>query len=117
MLLYPRWRPHLRSSSPFTPPGIYPSQWFREALQPWVALVPWLFFWALPTAVLKDTGAGHWHSADQLLGNLSVFASQFLMGWLTEVTRSSNSSMYVLVAAAVAVAVLTLSIPARLVDN
>lgn len=74
-------------------------------------------FWSLPTALLADAGAAVGIALINSLGNISGFVSQALMGWLSDVTHSTQSSVYFLSAAAVAAALLVLAVPPRMVNK
>ena len=74
-------------------------------------------FWPLPTALLAGTGAAAGIALVNSIGNFSVFFSQPLMGWLTDVTHSTHSSLYFMAIVSVAAGLLTLAVPARLVDK
>ena len=72
-------------------------------------------FWSLPTSFLAGTGAAAGIALINSLGNLAGFASPYAVGWLKDLTSSTNSGMYLLALSLVVGALLTLSVPARLV--
>lgn len=74
-------------------------------------------FWALPTALLSGTGAAAGIALINSLGNFSIVLSQPFIGWLSDRTHSTHSALYFLAANAVAGALVTLAVPARLVDR
>ena len=74
-------------------------------------------FWSLPTAFLAGAGAAAGIALINSLGNLAGFVSPFLVGWLKDLTQSTNTGMYMLAASMVLGALLTLSVPARLVNK
>lgn len=74
-------------------------------------------FWSLPTAFLAGTAAAAGIGLINSLGNLAGFASPYAVGWLKDATQSTDAGMYVLAGVLVAGALLTLSIPARLVSK
>ncbi|MFC5524085.1 MFS transporter [Polaromonas jejuensis] len=74
-------------------------------------------FWSLPTAFLAGAGAAAGIALINSLGNLAGFVSPFLVGWLKDLTQSTNTGMYLLAASMVLGALLTLSVPARLVNK
>lgn len=74
-------------------------------------------FWSLPTALLAGTAAAAGIGLINSLGNLAGFASPYAVGWLKDATQSTDAGMYVLAGVLVAGALLTLSIPARLVSK
>lgn len=74
-------------------------------------------FWSLPTAFLAGTGAAAGIALINSLGNLAGFASPFVVGWLKDLTQSTNAGMYLLAASMVLGALLTLSVPTRLVNK
>lgn len=74
-------------------------------------------FWSLPTAFLVGTGAAAGIALINSLGNLAGFVSPSLVGWLKDMTQSTNAGMYLLAASMVLGALLTLSVPGRLVNK
>lgn len=74
-------------------------------------------FWSLPTAFLAGTGAAAGIALINSVGNLAGFVSPSLVGWLKDLTQSTDAGMYMLAASLVIGAVLTLSVPARLVNK
>jgi nitrate/nitrite transporter NarK len=74
-------------------------------------------FWSLPTAFLGGTAAAAGIAAINSVGNLAGFASPYLIGWLKDLTQSTNLGMYVLAAVLVAGCFAVLSVPARLVNR
>jgi len=74
-------------------------------------------FWSLPTAFLAGTGAAAGIALINSLGNLAGFLSPYAVGWLKDATQSTDSGMYMLAASMVLGAILTLSVPARMVNK
>ncbi|CAG2156760.1 MFS transporter [Cupriavidus numazuensis] len=74
-------------------------------------------FWSLPTAFLAGTGAAAGIALINSLGNLAGFLSPYAVGWLKDLTHTTDSGMYLLAACLVVGAALTLSVPARLVGS
>jgi len=74
-------------------------------------------FWSLPTSFLAGTGAAAGIALINSLGNLSGFVSPYAVGWLKESTGSTDAGVYMLAAGLVVCALLTLLIPARLVNR
>jgi D-galactonate transporter len=74
-------------------------------------------FWSLPTAFLVGAGAAAGIALINSLGNLAGFVSPFLVGWLKDMTQSTNAGMYMLAGSMVLGAVLTLCVPARMVNR
>jgi nitrate/nitrite transporter NarK len=74
-------------------------------------------FWSLPTAFLAGTGAAAGIALINSLGNLGGFLSPYAVGWLKDLTHSTDSGMYLLAACLVAGAALTMSVPTRLVSS
>ncbi|MFS8978699.1 MFS transporter [Cupriavidus necator] len=74
-------------------------------------------FWSLPTAFLAGTGAAAGIALINSLGNLAGFLSPYAVGWLKDLTHSTDSGMYLLAACLVVGAALTLSVPARVVSR
>lgn len=74
-------------------------------------------FWSLPTAFLAGTGAAAGIAMINSLGNLSGFISPYAVGWLKELTASTNAGMYLLSGVLVVGALLTLRVPASVVNK
>lgn len=74
-------------------------------------------FWSLPTAFLTGTGAAAGIAMINSLGNLAGFSSPFAVGWLKQATGSIDSGMYMMAVSLVLGALLTLSVPARMVNR
>jgi D-galactonate transporter len=74
-------------------------------------------FWSLPTAFLAGTGAATGIALINSLGNLAGFVSPFAVGWLKDLTSSTNSGMYLLAVSLVVGAILTLSVRAPAVTT
>ncbi|MEN2275127.1 MFS transporter, partial [Enterococcus lactis] len=74
-------------------------------------------FWSLPTAFLAGTGAAAGIALINSLGNLAGFLSPSAVGWLKDATQSTASGMHMLAASIVLGAILTLSVPARMVTK
>jgi D-galactonate transporter len=74
-------------------------------------------FWSLPTAILGGTAAAAGIALINSLGNLAGFVSPYMVGWIKDLTQSTNNGMYALAVSLVAGALLTLTIPAKLVNN
>jgi sugar phosphate permease len=74
-------------------------------------------FWGLPTAFLGGAAAAAGIAAVNSIGNLAGFVSPYLVGWLTDQTRSTEAGMYAVSGALVVGALAVLGIPRRLVDR
>jgi D-galactonate transporter len=74
-------------------------------------------FWSLPTAFLGGTAAAAGIAFINSLGNLSGFVSPYMVGWIKDMTQSTNMGMYVLAASLFIGALLTLTLPPRLVNK
>ena len=72
-------------------------------------------FWSLPTAFLAGTAAAAGIALINSLGNLAGFAAPYAVGWLKDLTSSTNSGVYLLAFFLVLGAALTLSVPAHLI--
>ena len=73
--------------------------------------------WSLPTSFLAGAGASAGIALINSLGNLAGFVSPFLVGWLKDITQSTNAGMYLLAGSMVLGAILTMTVPARLVNR
>jgi D-galactonate transporter len=74
-------------------------------------------FWSLPTAFLAGTGAAAGIALINSVGNLAGFFGPSVVGWLKDMTQSTNAGIYLLAGSLVLGALLTLSVPARLVNK
>ena len=74
-------------------------------------------FWSLPTAFLSGTAAAAGIALINSLGNLAGFVSPYLVGWLKDATQSTNMGMYVLAGSLLLGGLLTLAVPAKLVNK
>jgi len=70
-------------------------------------------FWSLPTSFLAGAGAAAGIALINSLGNLSGFVSPYMMGWLKDLTKSTDAGMYVLATSLVVGGLLTLSVSAK----
>ncbi len=74
-------------------------------------------FWSLPTAFLGGTAAAAGIALINSLGNLAGFVSPYLVGWLKDATQSTNSGMFVLAGSLLLGGLLTLAVPATVVNK
>jgi D-galactonate transporter len=74
-------------------------------------------FWSLPTAFLAGTGAAAGIALINSIGNLAGFLSPYAVGWLKQLTSTTDAGMYMLAAFMVLGAIVAVSIPARLVNK
>jgi D-galactonate transporter len=74
-------------------------------------------FWSLPTAFLVGAGAAAGIAAINSIANLAGFLAPYLVGWLKQLTSSTDSGMYMLAAALVIGACIALTVPAKLVNR
>src|SRR5438128_11322917 len=74
-------------------------------------------FWSLPTAFLGGAAAAAGIALINSLGNLAGFVSRYLVGWVKELTHSTNVGMYTLAGTLFVGALLTLTVSARLVNK
>ena len=74
-------------------------------------------FWSLPTAFLAGTSAAAGIAAINSVGNLAGFASPYLIGWIKELTQSTDMGLYILSGILVLGVLLVLATPARLVNR
>jgi len=72
-------------------------------------------FWSLPTAFLAGTGAAAGIALVNSLGNLSGFAAPFAIGWLKDLTNSTNAGVYLLSGSLILGAILTLAVPVSMI--
>ncbi|GAB7546404.1 MFS transporter [Cupriavidus sp. 8B] len=74
-------------------------------------------FWSLPTAFLSGLAAASGIAVVNSVGNLAGFVAPYMVGYLTDLTHSTQSSMYVLSAMLVIGAGLVWLTPAKLVNR
>ncbi|MFM0412349.1 MULTISPECIES: MFS transporter [Paraburkholderia] len=74
-------------------------------------------FWSLPAAFLGGAAAAAGIALVNSVGNIAGFVSTYLVGFLADLTHSTNSSMYFFAALLVIAAVAILAVPARLVNR
>ena len=74
-------------------------------------------FWSLPTAFLGGVSAAAGIAAINSVGNLAGFVSPYVVGWLKDLTQSTEAGMYAVSAVLVIGAAVIVSIPARLVNK
>jgi len=70
-------------------------------------------FWTLPTAFLGGLAAAAGIAFITSVGNLAGFASSYAIGWLKELTSSTEAGMYLLAGSLVLAAILVLSITSQ----
>lgn len=74
-------------------------------------------FWSLPTAFLSGTGAAAGIAVINSVGNLAGFVSPYMIGYLKDLTHSTQFGMYVLAGMLVLGAALVWRTPAKLVNR
>lgn len=74
-------------------------------------------FWSLPTAFLSGVAAAAGIALINSLGNVSGMVSTSVVGWLSQTTGSTTSSLYAIAALLVVGGLLILAIPAHIVND
>jgi D-galactonate transporter len=74
-------------------------------------------FWSLPSSFLTGAAAAAGIALVNSLGNIAGMASTSLVGWLTDLTGSPSSSLYMFAALLVAGALIVLRLPASVVNR
>jgi len=75
-------------------------------------------FWSLPTAFLSGAAAAAGIAAINSIGNLAGFVSPYVVGWLKDLTHSTQAGMYAVSSVLVAgAAIILVFVPARLVNR
>ncbi len=75
-------------------------------------------FWSLPTAFLVGTTAAAGIAFINSIGNLAGFLSPFAVGWIKELTKSTDSGMYLIASMLFLGGFLVIAfLPARLVNR
>lgn len=74
-------------------------------------------FWSLPTAFLAGSGAAAGIALINSVGNLAGFVGPYLIGYLKDLTHSTQSGMYMLAGTLVIGAILVLRVPGAMVNR
>ncbi len=74
-------------------------------------------FWSLPPSFLTGAAAAAGIALINSLGNIAGMASTSLVGWMTDLTGTPNSSLYLFAAFAVAAAAMVLMLPKAVVNK
>lgn len=74
-------------------------------------------FWSLPSSFLTGAAAAAGIALVNSLGNIAGMASTSLVGWMTDLTGSPQSSLYIFSGLAVCGALLVLKLPASVVNK
>jgi D-galactonate transporter len=74
-------------------------------------------FWSLPTAFLAGTGAAAGIALVNSLGNLAGFVAPYAVGWIKDLTSSTNNGVYLLAGSLIVGGLLTLSVPAAMLKS
>jgi MFS family permease len=74
-------------------------------------------FWSLPSSFLTGAAAAAGIALVNSLGNIAGMASTSLVGWLTDLTGSPSSSLYLFAVLLVAGALIVLRLPASVVNR
>jgi MFS family permease len=74
-------------------------------------------FWSLPTAFLQGRAAAAGIATINSVANLGGFLSPYLVGWLADRTHTSSAGMYMTAGIVLVGMVVTLTVPARLVNR
>ncbi|MFL6675379.1 MAG: MFS transporter [Massilia sp.] len=74
-------------------------------------------FWPLPSAFLGSAAAAGGLALINSLGQVAGFVSPFLVGWIKDMTHSTDLALYILSSVMLVGALLVLLVPARLVNR
>jgi MFS family permease len=74
-------------------------------------------FWSLPPSFLTGAAAAAGIALINSLGNIAGMASTSLVGWMTDLTGTPNSSLYLFAGFAVAAAAMVLMLPKAVVNR
>ena len=74
-------------------------------------------FWSLPTAILSGASAAAGIAIINSFANLAGFISPYMIGLIKDATQSTDAAMYVLAGVLLSGALLTYSVPAKLVNK
>ena len=74
-------------------------------------------FWTLPANLLAGAAAAAGIALINSVGNIGGFASTFLVGWMTDLTHSTSTSLYLFAGLLVMAALLLLTIPKHVINK
>ncbi len=74
-------------------------------------------FWCLPPAFLGGAAAAAGIALINSVGNLAGFVSPFIVGWIKQVTGSTNNGLFVIAASLIVGGVIVLSMSKRIVNR
>ena len=74
-------------------------------------------FWCLPPAFLGGAAAAAGIALINSVGNLAGFVSPFVVGWIKDVTGSTNNGLFVIAASLVAGGAIVLSMSKRALER
>jgi nitrate/nitrite transporter NarK len=74
-------------------------------------------FWSLPTAFLSGTAAAAGIAIVNSVGNLAGFASPYMIGYLKDLTQSTQAGMFVLAGVLVVGAIAVWLTPPKMVNR
>ena len=75
-------------------------------------------FWSLPTAFLVGAAAAAGIAFINSIGNLAGFISPFVVGWIKDLTQSTDNGMYLIASLILLGGFLVIAfVPARLVNR
>ncbi len=74
-------------------------------------------FWSLPTAFLGGSAAAAGIALINSVGNLAGFAGPYFIGFMKDLTHSTNTGLYTMAGALMLGALLTFLVPARIVNR
>lgn len=74
-------------------------------------------FWSIPPAFLGGAAAAAGIALINSVGNLAGFVSTYIVGWIKEVTKSTDIGLYVIAASLVIAAAIVLTMPKKVVNR
>ena len=74
-------------------------------------------FWTLPTAFLSGTAAAGGIALINSVGNLAGFVSPYLVGWIKDMTKSTDIGLYCVALSLIVAAVIVLTVPKKVVNH
>jgi nitrate/nitrite transporter NarK len=74
-------------------------------------------FWAIPPAFLGGVAAAAGIALINSVGNLAGFVSPYLVGWIKDVTRSTDVGLYCVAVSLLIAAAIVLTMPRRVVNR
>jgi nitrate/nitrite transporter NarK len=74
-------------------------------------------FWSIPPAFLGGAAAATGIALINSVGNLAGFVSPYLVGWIKDMTQSTDMGLYCVAVSLIAAAAIVLTMPKKVVNR